>query len=55
LVSLSRLIPKVAEKLQPLYGTVDNIDLWVGGLAEDHIEASSMGERTGWATTSNAR
>lgn len=36
--------PEVADKLQQLYGTVDNIDLWVGGLAEDHVEGSSMGE-----------
>ncbi len=30
-------------KLQSLYGTVDNIDLWVGGLAEDHVKGSSVG------------
>jgi len=30
-------------KLQSLYGTVDNIDLWVGGLAEDHVRGSSVG------------
>jgi hypothetical protein len=29
--------------LQSLYGTVDNIDLWVGGLAEDHVAGSSVG------------
>jgi hypothetical protein len=33
----------VAARLEQLYGTVDNIDLWVGGLAEDHIPGSSMG------------
>jgi hypothetical protein len=30
-------------KLQALYLTVDNIDLWVGGLAEDHVAGSSVG------------
>ncbi len=34
----------VAAKLEQFYGSVDNIDLWVGGLAEDHVEGSSMGE-----------
>ncbi len=36
--------PEVAARLEELYGTVDNIDLWVGGLAEDHLPGSSMGE-----------
>lgn len=36
--------PEVAARLEALYGTVDNIDLWVGGLAEDHVPGSSMGE-----------
>jgi hypothetical protein len=31
-------------KLQQLYGSVDNIDLWVGVLAEDHVSGGSMGE-----------
>jgi hypothetical protein len=31
------------QKLKDLYGTVDNIDLWVGGLAENHLPGSSMG------------
>jgi hypothetical protein len=30
-------------KLKSLYGSVDNIDLWVGGLAEDHARGSSVG------------
>ncbi|MEZ6062987.1 MAG: peroxidase family protein [Planctomycetaceae bacterium] len=32
------------QTLEELYGTVDNIDLWVGGLAEDHVAGSSTGE-----------
>jgi len=36
--------PELGATLEDLYGTVDNIDLWVGGLAEDHVEGSSMGE-----------
>jgi hypothetical protein len=31
-------------KLKALYGSVDEIDLWVGGLAEDHFRGSSVGE-----------
>ena len=30
-------------KLLSLYGNVDSIDLWVGGLAEDHVAGSSVG------------
>lgn len=30
-------------KLEELYGSVDNIDAWVGGLAEDHISGGSVG------------
>ena len=30
--------------LEQVYGDVDNIDLWVGGLAEDHVSGSSVGE-----------
>lgn len=36
--------PARAQALEETYGTVDNIDLWVGGLAEDHVDGSSMGE-----------
>ncbi len=31
------------DELKSLYGSVDNIDLWVGGLAEDHMKGSSLG------------
>ncbi len=30
-------------KLKDLYGNVDSIDLWVGGLAEDHVRGGSVG------------
>jgi len=36
--------PALALALEETYGSVDNIDLWVGGLAEDHLAGSSMGE-----------
>ncbi|MFD0917933.1 peroxidase family protein [Pseudahrensia aquimaris] len=32
------------ERLEELYGTVDNIDLYVGGLAEDPVDGSLLGE-----------
>lgn len=31
------------EALEELYGSVDNIDAWIGGLAEDHVSGSSTG------------
>lgn len=34
----------VQEKLESLYGDINNIDLWVGILAEDHAQDSSIGE-----------
>jgi hypothetical protein len=34
----------VQKKLKQLYGTVYDIDPWVGGLAEDHIRGGSVGE-----------
>ncbi|MFO0944746.1 MAG: peroxidase family protein [Planctomycetota bacterium] len=34
----------VQAKLADLYGSVDNIDLWVGCLAEDHVRGGSVGE-----------
>lgn len=36
--------PVVAAKLEELYKNVDNIDLWVGGLAEEHVQGSELGE-----------
>jgi hypothetical protein len=35
--------PTLQAQLQQLYGSVDNIDLWVGGLAEDHVPGGSVG------------
>lgn len=35
--------PTLQAKLQALYGNVNNIDLWVGGLAEDHVPGASVG------------
>ncbi|MEZ6048775.1 MAG: peroxidase family protein [Planctomycetaceae bacterium] len=32
------------QKLEEVYGSVDNIDVWVGGLAEDHVGMSNLGE-----------
>lgn len=34
---------EVQAALQKEYGTVDNIDLWVGALAEDHVRDSAAG------------
>ena len=36
--------PSVQQKLQSTYGDVNNIDVWVGSLAEDHLPNSSVGE-----------
>lgn len=35
---------ELAGKLEALYGSVDNIDPWVGILAEDHVAGGSLGE-----------
>jgi hypothetical protein len=35
---------QLQKRLQTLYGNVDNIDAWVGGLAEDHVPGTSTGE-----------
>lgn len=37
---------ELQEKLESLYGDVNNIDLWVGLLAEDHVRGASVGELT---------
>lgn len=34
----------VQRQLASLYGDVNHIDLWVGGLAEDHVPGGSVGE-----------
>ena len=34
----------LATALEQVYGSVDNIDVWVGALAEDHVAGSSLGE-----------
>jgi len=36
--------PAVQAALRQAYGSVDKIDLWVGGLAERHLPGSSLGE-----------
>ena len=33
----------MSSKLKSLYRDINNIDLWVGGLAEDHIPGSDLG------------
>jgi len=33
----------LASRLQQLYGSVDNVDAWVGLLAEDHVRGGSLG------------
>jgi len=38
--------PEVQATLEELYGTVDNIDAFVGALAEDHLQGSSVGALT---------
>lgn len=34
----------VHEELQKVYSSVDDIDLWIGGLAEPHVEGGCVGE-----------
>jgi peroxidase len=43
--SFSEITPdvEVQEKLRQLYGSVENIDLWVGGLAEAHTRGGNVG------------
>jgi hypothetical protein len=38
--------PTVQAKLQQLYGSVDNIDVFVGALAEDHVPGADVGPLT---------
>jgi peroxidase len=33
----------LADSLKKLYGTVNNMDIWVGGLAEDRVPGTSLG------------
>ena len=33
----------VASKMKEVYQDINSIDLWVGGLAEDHEEGSELG------------
>ena len=35
---------EIQARLAAAYATVDDIDLWVGGLAEDHVNGGSVGE-----------
>lgn len=36
--------PNVQERLEAAYGTVDDMDLWVVGLSEDHVPGALVGE-----------
>ena len=36
--------PDVQADLKAVYGSVDQVDLWVGGLAEDHVNGGLVGE-----------
>jgi peroxidase len=36
--------PSLQAELQQVYGTVDKVDLWVGGLAEAHVNGGSLGQ-----------
>lgn len=36
--------PVIQRRLASVYTTTDDIDLWVGGLAEDHVGAAMIGE-----------
>jgi peroxidase len=39
--------PATASSLKQAYGTVDAIDLWTGGLAEDHTAGAAIGQTFG--------
>jgi hypothetical protein len=36
--------PALQAELQQVYGSVDKVDLWVGGLAEAHVSGGSLGQ-----------
>ncbi len=36
--------PEIRQRLQDAYASVDDVDLWVGGLAEDHLPDAMVGE-----------
>ena len=36
--------PHVVERLRHAYGDVSKVDLWVGGLAEKHVDGGNLGE-----------
>lgn len=36
--------PQVADRLRAAYGSVEQVDVWVGGLAEPHLPAALVGE-----------
>ena len=38
--------PELQAQLQEVYGNVDDVDVWVGALAEDHVHGGSVGELT---------
>lgn len=35
---------KIQKKFERVYASVDDVDLWVGGLAEEHVEGGCVGE-----------
>jgi peroxidase len=39
--------PATASALKQAYGTVDAVDLWTGGLAEDHTDGAAIGQTFG--------
>ncbi len=38
------LDPEIQQRLQSTYGTVEYVDVWIGGLAEDHLPNAMVGE-----------
>ena len=37
-------LPGIKEALMSVYGTIDAVDLWIGGLAEQHVNGGMLGE-----------